>query len=96
MINPIIWLILTLIDLYTWIIIAAVIASWLLAFGVVNAHNHIVRVVLQGLSALTDPVFRQVRRVIPAFGGIDISPVIVLIALQFLRYVIVYYSVPSV
>jgi YggT family protein len=89
--NPFVWLLLTLIDIYTWVIIAAVVMSWLVAFGVINTYNHFARMVVRFLDAATDPVFRQVRRVIPALGGLDISPLIVLIALQFLRYLIAYY-----
>jgi YggT family protein len=48
------------------------------------------------LDAVTEPVFRQVRRVVPALGGLDISPLIVLIALQFVRYLLVYFFTPSV
>jgi YggT family protein len=48
--------------------------------------------IVQALDAVTEPVFRQVRRIVPALGGLDISPLIVLIALQFLSYVLVYYS----
>ena len=93
MLNPVVRLHLLLIDLYTWVVIAAVISSWLIAFNVINTHNDLVRSLVRGLDAMTDPVFRQVRRVIPPFGGLDLSPLIVLIALQFLSWVIVYYSV---
>ena len=89
--NPFVWLILRLLDIYTWVVIAAVIMSWLVAFGVVNTYNQFARSAVQLLDALTEPVFRQVRRVIPPIGGLDISPLIVLIALQFLSYLIAYY-----
>jgi YggT family protein len=90
--NPFLWLVLRLIDLYSWVVIAAVVVSWLVAFGVINTYNRFARAIVQGLDALTEPVFRQVRRVIPPIGGLDLSPLIVLLALQFLSYVIVYYS----
>ncbi len=89
--NPFVWLILTLIEIYTWVVIAAVVMSWLVAFGVINTYNQFARSVVSLLDALTDPVFRQVRRVIPPIGGLDISPLIVLIGLQFLSYLIAYY-----
>ena len=92
MINPFLWLALKLIDIYTWIIVAAVISSWLVAFGVVNIRNEMVRRIIQTLDALTEPVFRQIRRIIPPVGGLDLSPLIVLIALQFLAYLLVYYA----
>lgn len=86
--NPIIWLLLQLLSIYTWIVIAAVVVSWLVTFGVLNTYNAFARSIVQALDALTEPVFRQVRRIIPPLGGLDISPLIVLIGLQFLRYVI--------
>ena len=89
--NPFVWLALQLIDIYTWVIIAAVIMSWLTAFGVVNIHNQFARTVMRVLDALTEPLFRQIRRVIPPIGGLDLSPLIVLLGLQFLSYLIVYY-----
>jgi YggT family protein len=73
------------------VIIIAVVMSWLVAFGVINMHNRLARSVVQALDAVTEPVFRQVRRVIPPIGGLDLSPLIVLIALQFVSYVLVYY-----
>lgn len=89
--NPFVWLVLQLINIYTWIVIAAVVMSWLVAFGVINVYNHFARSVVQLLEALTEPVFRQARRIIPPIGGLDISPLIVLIGLQFLSYLIAYY-----
>lgn len=93
MVNPFVWLALELISLYTWVIVIAVVVSWLVAFGIVNVYNHVARSIVRGLDALTEPVFRQVRRIIPPIGGLDLSPLIVLIALQFLSYLISYYSI---
>ena len=78
-------LLLTILDIYWWVVIAAVIASWLVGFGIINAYNPIARSILRVLHALTEPVFGPVRRVIPALGGLDISPLIVLLLLTFLR-----------
>ena len=78
-------LLLTILDLYWWVIIVAVIASWLVGFGIVNSYNPIARNILRALHALTEPVFGPVRRIIPALGGLDISPLIVLLLLTFLR-----------
>ena len=88
MMNPISALLLYLIDIYSWIVIAAVILSWLIAFRVINVSNNVVRSIVSFVMAITEPVFRLVRRFVPSFGGLDISPVIVLIALWFLAYVI--------
>lgn len=90
--NPFVWLLLQLINIYFWIVVAAVIMSWLTAFGVINIHNQFARSAVRALDALTEPVFRQIRRIIPAIGGLDFSPLIVLLALQFLVYLITYYS----
>jgi YggT family protein len=93
--NPFIWLIVTVLDIYFWIIIATVILSWLVAFNVINGSNPYVRQVGYALRRLTEPVLAPVRRVLPDLGGIDISPIVVLIGLQFLQYLILYY-VPQV
>ena len=84
--NPFISLALLLLQLYEYVVIAAVIASWLVVFNVINARNEIVRGILRALDALTEPVFRQVRRIIPPFGGLDLSPLIVLVLLSWLIY----------
>lgn len=90
--NPFIWLIVTLIDLYFWIILAAVVSSWLVHFGIINYSNPTVRSILRGLAALTEPVLAPIRRFLPSMGGLDISPIIALIGLQFLRYLVLYYA----
>ena len=90
MLDPISSLLLLLLDLYWWIVIAAVVMSWLIAFNVVNLHNNIVRSLVRLLDVLTEPVFRQVRRIIPVFSGIDISPLFVLIAIWFLQQAVVW------
>jgi YggT family protein len=78
-------LIITVLDLYFYVIIAAVIASWLVGFGIINSYNPIARTILRALHSLTEPVFGPVRRIIPAIGGLDLSPLIVLLLLSFLR-----------
>ena len=90
MLDPISSLILLLLNIYWWVVIAAVVASWLIAFNVINLHNNIVRSLVRLLDVLTEPVFRQIRRVIPAFGGIDISPLIVLIGIWFLQEAVIW------
>ncbi len=86
--NPVFWLVDTVLGLYIIVVIAAVVASWLIAFGVLNTSNHLVRQIVQMLDALTDPLFRQVRKVIPPIGGLDLSPIIVLLGIQFLRMMV--------
>jgi YggT family protein len=88
MFNPVSALIINVLEIYKWVVIAAVVASWLVAFNVINIHNNVVRTVVRFLDALTEPVFRQVRRVIPPMGGLDLSPIIVFIAIWFIEYAI--------
>ncbi len=90
--NPFIWLIVTVLDIYFWIIIATVIISWLVAFNVINGANPYVRQVVFALRRLTEPLLGPIRRFLPDLGGIDISPIVLLIALSFVRYLIVYYA----
>jgi YggT family protein len=92
MLNPIAALLIEILEIYKWVVIAAVIVSWLTAFNVINSHNNFVRTVLRILYALTEPVFRQVRRVIPAIAGLDLSPIVVFVIIWFLQYTIEYLS----
>lgn len=82
-------LILLLIDLYIWLLIAQAILSWLLAFGVVNRYNRAVAVIGDFLYRITEPALRPIRRFLPNFGGIDISPIILILILYFLKALIV-------
>jgi YggT family protein len=84
-------LIFTVIDIYTWIVIAAAIMSWLVAFGVVNVRNQFIRIIVDMLYRLTEPVLRPIRRILPNLGGVDISPVILLLALFFFRNLMIEY-----
>jgi YggT family protein len=77
-----------LIDLYTYVIIASVIMSWLMAFGVINAYNPMVRSIWQGLNAVTEPLLGPIRRALPNMGGIDISPLVLLLGCFFVQSVI--------
>lgn len=77
-----------LITLYTYVIIAGVIMSWLMAFGVVNYNNPMVRSIWQALNAVTEPLLDPIRRAMPNMGGIDISPVILLLACFFIQSVV--------
>ena len=95
MVNPFLWLILTILDIYFWIILAMVIMSWLIGFNVINGSNPYVRQISYALHRLTEPLLGPIRRMLPDLGGIDISPIVLLLALQFLRYLIVYYAAPS-
>lgn len=74
-----------LISLLIWIIIGSVILSWLIAFNVVNSRNPIVSQIEEFLYRVTEPALRPIRRILPNLGGIDISPIILVLLLFFLR-----------
>jgi YggT family protein len=78
----------SLITLYIYIVIASAVMSWLIAFNVVNPYNQFVRSIWQGLNALTEPVLRPIRRMMPDLGGIDISPLVVIIICWFVQGVL--------
>jgi YggT family protein len=92
--NPFIWLINTLFDLVVWVVIASAIMSWLVAFGVVNMRNQFIRMVVETLYRLTEPLLRPIRRMLPNLGGVDISPVVLLVGLYFVQYAFNYYIAP--
>lgn len=83
------------INIYTWVVIASAIMSWLVAFGVVNVRNQFIRVIVDLLYRLTEPVLRPIRRVLPNLGGVDISPVILLLGLFFVRNLLWEYVWPA-
>ena len=77
-----------LITMYIYIIFASVILSWLMGFGVVNPHNPTVRAIYQGLLAVTEPLLKPIRSIMPDLGAIDISPIILLLGCQFIQAVV--------
>ena len=83
-------------QLYIWLLIAAAILSWLIAFNVVNVRNPVVSAVGEFLYRITEPVLAPIRRRMPNLGGIDISPVILIRIIIFIRYVIALYILPNV
>jgi YggT family protein len=92
MLNPIAALLIEILEIYKWVVVAAVIVSWLTAFNVINSHNNFVRTLLRILLALTEPVFRPIRRILPAVGGLDLSPIVVFVIIWFLQYSITWVS----
>ena len=79
------WLINTVIQIYIFILIVQVVMSWLIAFNVVNTRNRFVYMVADIAYKLTDPLLRPIRRILPNFGGIDISPIVLILLLYFIR-----------
>ena len=81
--------ILIALQLYIWLLIAAAVLSWLIAFNVLNARNQFVAMVWDFLVRVTEPALRPIRRMMPNLGGIDISPVILILILIFIRVVVI-------
>ena len=77
--------ILLALDIYWWLLIAAAIFSWLYAFNVINANNQVIATIGRSLYQLTEPIYRPIRRILPDFGGIDFSPLVVLLIISVLR-----------
>src|SRR6185437_7115088 len=94
--RALLWLVDTLIDIYIWLLIAQAVLSWLLAFGVVNRYNRGVAVIGDFLYRVTEPALRPIRNILPNFGGIDISPIILILILYFVSDLIVEDLVPAV
>ena len=76
------------ITLYIWVVIIGAVLSWLIAFDVVNRRNRAVYTIADSLYRLTEPALRPIRKVLPDLGGLDISPVILILGLIFLRDVV--------
>ena len=89
-------IVMVVLNLYTWIIIAGAVLSWLIAFGVVNIRNDFVRSIWNLFLALTEPFLRPIRNFLPSTGGIDISPIILLLAVMLIERIIIYYIYPNV
>ena len=83
-------------EIYIWLLIAAAVLSWLVAFNVVNTRNQVVAMVGDCLYRITEPALRPIRNMLPNLGGIDISPVILILIIIFIRYCIAFYILPNV
>jgi YggT family protein len=78
-----------LLGFYTFLLLATVIVSWLIAFDVINVRNNLVRSLLHALSALTDPVLAPIRQLVPPLGGLDLSFLTLLLLIQLVRSVLI-------
>jgi YggT family protein len=83
--GPLIEVTIIAIDIYKWVVIVWIILSWLIAFNVINTQNRFVYAVNHFLYRATEPVLRPIRRFIPVIGGLDISPVVLFLALFFVQ-----------
>jgi YggT family protein len=89
--NPIIWLLHTLLTVYFWIVLAWVIMSILVSFNIINIYQPFANRVYHGLRQLVEPTLEPIRKILPPMGGFDISPIILVIGIQFIQYCLVYY-----
>ena len=87
--NPIIWLIVVVIDIYVWFVIADVVLGWLLHFEVLNLRNRLVYMIVDMLHRLTEPALKPIRRYMPRMQ-IDISPIVLIVGLWFIQYSVVW------
>jgi YggT family protein len=78
-----------LLDIIWWIIVVQAIMSWLIAFNVINTYNDTVRAIWQALEKITEPVYRPIRRILPDFGALDLSPLVVLLIIGILSRVVI-------
>ena len=83
-------------QIYVWILIASAVLSWLIAFNVINTRNQFVSTIWDSLYRITEPALRPIRQRLPNLGGIDISPIILLLVIYFIQSVIVRYIYPNV
>ncbi|WOH50993.1 YggT family protein [Bradyrhizobium sp. sBnM-33] len=89
-------IIIIVLDLYVWLLIAAAILSWLIAFNVVNTRNGFVATAAEFLYRITEPALAPIRRFMPNLGGLDISPIILILIIMLIQRVILYYIYPNV
>lgn len=94
--NALFILISSILQLYMWVIIAGAVLSWLVAFEVVNTRNRFVATVLDMTYRLTEPAMRPIRRILPNLGGIDISPVILILGIMFVQNLLYEYMGPRI
>ena len=84
----VIQILMILLNVLWWIIIIQAIMSWLIGFNVINTYNEFVRAVWQGLNKLTEPLYRPIRKIMPDFGALDLSPLVVLLVIYILQAVV--------
>jgi YggT family protein len=89
-------IILMILDLYVWLLIASAILSWLIAFNVVNTRNQLVAAIAEFLFRITEPVLAPIRNLLPSLGGLDISPIILILIIYFIEKIISYNVMPYV
>lgn len=94
--RAVLYVVLMVLDLYIWLLIAAAVLSWLVAFNVVNVRNQFVAMIGDFLYRITEPLLRPIRNTLPNLGGLDISPVVLILIIIFVKKVIEEYVYPNV
>ena len=89
-------IVLIVLQIYVWLLIASAVLSWLVAFNVVNTRNPVVHMIGDFLYRITEPVLRPIRNFMPSLGGLDVSPVILILIIWLIERIIVYYIYPYV
>ncbi|MHA1598709.1 MAG: YggT family protein [Alphaproteobacteria bacterium] len=87
--GPVAKLLVTVIDLYIWIVVIGVIMSWLVAFNVINSSNRFVYMVGEFVHRVTEPALRRIRNVLPVMGGFDLSPIVLILGLILIQDVLI-------
>lgn len=88
------WLIDTVLNLYFWMLVVHAVMSWLIAFGIINTSNQFVYTVGGFLHRIIEPALAPIRRILPQFNGIDLSPLVLILGIQFLRQILWRYVYP--
>jgi YggT family protein len=89
--QSLLWLLIQVIDIYVYVLIVAVVLSWLVAFDVINLRNRFVRMIYDVTNALMEPALRPIRRILPALGGLDLSPLVLFLILLFAKNLLIEY-----
>ena len=87
--GPVLKLLVTVVDLYVWIVVIGVILSWLTAFNVVNSSNRFVYIVSDFIHKITEPALRPIRNILPVMGGFDLSPIALILILMLVQDVLI-------
>ena len=86
-------LVLTILNMYTWCVIISVAFSWLITFGIINTYNKFVYTLYDFFTRITEPALRPIRRILPDLGGLDLSPLVLILFLIFIKNLILEYFV---
>lgn len=88
-IGPVLQLLLTVINIYVWIVIIGAVLSWLVAFSIVNTSNRLVYTIGDMIHRITEPALRPIRNMLPSIGGLDLSPIVLILGLMFVQNVLI-------